>query len=112
MPKVNIDLGRDMEESMPTSISRDSVMYPTFHIETKKDIDFPHEGEMTIKFKKTGSSMSERDGDKHYSCAIEVRKIVGLYPKKNDETPEPRTADELDRLAAEVRKNRKSDEDY
>lgn len=103
MPKVNIDLGRDMGESMPVSPTPRDKSYPTFYIETNQKIDFPHEGEMTIRFKKTGSSMNEReDGEARYSCTIEVRKIVELYPDKDEDAKEPKTADVLDDIAKTV----------
>ena len=84
---------------MPESPKRDEKRYPTLHIDGDEEIDFPHEGEMTVRFKKVSSSMNEReDGSKNYSCTLEIKKIVELYPDKDDRD-EPRTGDELDRLA-------------
>lgn len=108
MPKVNIDLAQENDFG-PVEIKRDDVHYPTFHVETDKEIPFPHEGEMTIKFKKVSSSMSEReDGKTRYSCSIEVQKITELYPEKSDEDREPKTEEALDKLAKMVSEARKA----
>lgn len=103
MPKTNIDLGysfKDMVES-PSEV-RDEKMYPSFHVESDEKIDFPHEGEMTIKFKKTSSEMREGKNGDRYSCTIEVRKIVEMYPAKdNRPSKRDKSAEEsLDALAA------------
>lgn len=113
MPKVNIDLGYRFSEMItsPHEVDRDEKMYPSFHVESDEKIDFPHEGEMTIKFKKISSEMREgKNGDK-YSCTIEVRKIVSMYGEKDDApSKRDRSAEEaLDALAAE--KMRKEDDD-
>lgn len=108
MPKVNIDLGREWGEKLPMEVKRDEVHYPTLHIDNDEEIDFPHEGEMTVRFKKVSSSMNEReDGSKNYSCTLEIKKIVALYPDKDDRD-EPRTGDELDRLAKLLKEARGS----
>lgn len=112
MPKVNIDLGYSMKELMkPSTIESDEEMYPTFRVESPEKIDFPHEGEMTIKFRKTGSEEHKN----HYTCTIEVQKIVSMYPEEgeSDEQPYKRdksTEESLDKLAAERSKRNRSEE--
>lgn len=107
MPKKNIDLGYSLKETMP-EMNGDSEMFPSFTVHSDERIDFPHSGEMTIKFKKIGSE--DRNG--HYTCQIEVRKIVSMYgderdaPYKRDKSAE----ESLDALA-EKRMKEKEDED-
>lgn len=106
MPKVNIDLGQDWDDMGPVEIARDRVSYPSFHVTSEEKIDFPHEGEMTIRFKKVASSMNERaDGESRYECTIEVHKIVELYPDKED-SRETKVGDALDDIAKTVMKAR------
>lgn len=108
MPKVSIDLGRDLEDSMPSEVSIDKTLYPTLHVDTTKKVDFPHEGTMTVRFKKISSSMSEGDDRKpRYSCTLEIHKIEELYPEDDSER-EPKTGDVLDEIADTVMKARKA----
>lgn len=102
MPKKNIDLAYSFEDTMP-EMDGDKEMYPSFTVHSDEQIDFPHEGEMTVKFKKIGSE--DRDG--HYTCQIEVRKIVSMYG--NDNKRDKSTSDALDELASERMK--KEDDD-
>lgn len=113
MPKVNIDLGYNFKDMVMSPAEVDSEkMYPTFHVESDEKIDFPHKGEMTIKFKKISSELREGKNGDRYSCTIEVRKIVSMYgdekdaPYKRDKSAE----ESLDSLAAE-RMKEKEDED-
>lgn len=107
MPKKNINLAYSFEDTMPKMGDGDEKMYPSFTVHSDEKIDFPHEGEMTIKFKKIGSE--DRDG--RYTCTIEVRKIVSMYGDKNDAPyKRDKSAEEaLDELAA--KKRRKEDEE-
>lgn len=110
MPKVSIDLGRDLEDMGPTEIRMDKMMYPMLHIDTNKKIDFPHEGTMMVHFKKVSSTMSEGDDRKpSYSCTLEIHKIEELYPEKGEDSErEPKTGDVLDEIADTVMKARKA----
>ena len=99
----------------PVEISKEDVHYPTFHVESKKKIDFPEEGEMTIKFKKIRSEHSTGERGERYSCTIEVRGIVDM---EADENPEPKKSgsreaeDALDAIARAVSAKRKANSDY
>lgn len=116
MPKKNIDLGyrfKDMVSGLEELT--DEKMYPTFHVESDEKIDFPKEGEMTIKFKKISSEMREGKNGDRYSCTIEVHKIVSMYgdekdaPYKRDKSAE----ESLDALAAKRMKEKEDDDnDY
>lgn len=110
MPKKNIDLAYSFKKTMP-EMDSDSEMYPSFTVHSEERIDFPHEGEMTIKFKKVGSE--DRKG--RYTCTIEVKKIVSMYgderdaPYKRDKSAE----ESLDALAAKRMKEKEDDDnDY
>lgn len=84
--------------------------YPTFHYEGPEDLGLPDGGTLEIKFVKTGSSISESDGKKRYSCTVEVREILEVegeeveaptksYSKGSDEA--------LDALMAALTKGKK-----
>jgi hypothetical protein len=77
-----IDLAMSYEETMPSLPEKDDVHYPSFHVESDEKLDIPEEGEMTIKYKKVSSAHSERNGNEHYSCTIEVLGIVSTDGKK------------------------------
>lgn len=107
MPKVNIDLGYSMDDMMP-EMDGDKEMHPSFTVHSDEKIDFPHEGEMTIKYKKVSSE--DRKG--HYTCQIEVRKIVSMYGDKDAPYKRDKSAEEaLDDLAAKRMKEREEDEE-
>jgi hypothetical protein len=93
----------------PVEIDKDDVHYPTFHYESKKKVDFPEEGEMTIKFKKVRSEHSSSDRGERYSCTIEVREIVDMEGEKINE-PKKSSAreaeDALDAIAVVVANKR------
>lgn len=112
MKQLNINLAESHEgPSSPCGCdSKDHTYYPSLHISGKKELDLPKEGVMTIRYKKTHSSVSESDkSEPHYSCNIEVREIVSA---ESDEVEAPskrdRSAEEsLDRLMDEKKKSYK-----
>ena len=114
MPKFPIDLGRNMEETMPTSPSRSEKFYPTLHLDWDDDYEFPESGTMVIKFTKSGENTSKsRGGKKHQSVSLDVTSIEKVSggkskPEKKDED----TGDALDRLKKEVESDEEKDEDY
>lgn len=118
MPKVNIDLGYNFKDMVmsPSEVS-DEKMYPSFHVESDEKIDFPHDGEMTIRFKKTSSEMREGKNGDRYSCTIEVRKIVSMYdgekdaPYKRDKSAE-QSLDELRAKRAKEMEDNDDESDY
>lgn len=111
MPKLNLKLGESLDEalSIPSEI-RERKMYPTFHITADEKPELPHEGTMTIKFKKTSSEEREdEDGDSHYSCTITVHEIIDAYssePEAPARSHSKETGDALDELKA--KRNSKS----
>lgn len=110
MPKLNLKLGESLDERLSIPPHREPKMYPTFRIESDEKPDLPHEGTMTVKFKKVASEQREdEDGDEHYSCTIQVHEIVDAYSSE-PETPaknrSKETGDALDELKA--KRGRKS----
>lgn len=105
--KINLDLGQESGDMMSEPIERDEKYYPSFHFSNDEPLDIPHEGEMTIRYQKTSSSMSEdREGEKHYMCTVEVQKIVSVDGKgANPPSKRDRTAEEnLDKLMSAKQK--------
>lgn len=99
----------------PSEISDEH--YPSFHFSGDEPLDIPHEGTMTIRYKKTSSAMSKGSKGESYSCTIDVQEIVSAEGKKGAEAPSKRdkSAEEsLDKLMSDHMKNMKSDkkEDY
>ena len=95
---------------VPISVGADEKEhFFSFHYEGSESLDLPHEGEMTVRFKKTGSSHSESNGKDRYSCTIEVRDILKV--KGEDvEAPTRRgneTEEALDSLAKKMKKRDK-----
>lgn len=84
-----IDLGMSYSDKMPQSLMKDDIeeeYFPSFHYEGPTDLDLPHEGVMTVRFRKTSSGMSERDGRTQYNCTVEVHKILDVK-ERDDEAP-------------------------
>lgn len=111
MPKLNLKLGEEMDDrlvSAPISPS-DKIYYPSFRVQADEKPELPHEGTMTIRFKKVASEMREDDdGDAHYSCTIEVHEVIDAYPKDGEEAParshSNETGEALDALRDKKRK--------
>lgn len=114
MPKLNLKLGESLDGalSIPSEI-RDRKMYPTFRIEGDEKPELPHEGTMTIRFKKISSEEREdEDGDSHYSCTIQVHEIVDAYSDEPDAPARSRskeTGEALDALRDSKRKSKSDD---
>lgn len=101
-----IDLGRKMGEEMPTTMPREEVMYPQFHITGAESLGLPKSGTMEIEFQRVSeTSRKGADGKETYDCTIEVRKILECDCDKGPKAPSTRdkSAEEaLDTLAAAV----------
>lgn len=105
----SIDLGMSYDNPGPVSTDSSKQHYPSFHYEGDESLDLPHEGTMTIRFKKPSSSVSERDGKKHYSCTVEVLSIEDVDAEE-DESPTRKHNDSeeaLDSLMSERMKGKK-----
>jgi hypothetical protein len=111
MDPINLAMKSGGPVSMP---ERDEAYYPSLHIESDEKIDFPHEGTMTIRFKKTSSSMSERNGEAHYSCTIEAREILDMEADEETDTrsESKKTEAALDRHMAEMEKKNNKAKGY
>lgn len=115
MKKLNLDLGKNYEQAMPSERDmKEEMMYPTFSVEGKKDLDLPYEGTMLIHFcKRSSTHRIDPDGDEHYDCSIQVKKIISVEADKNSEAPSKShskdSEDALDKLA---HKRAESKEEY
>ena len=104
---MEIDLAMKPHGS-PVEFNPEEPHYPHTHLESHEPLDLPENGTITFHYKKTGSSMSERDGKKHYSCELELH--VVLDAKADDEHPEEeksdskKTSDALDEHARNYEK--------
>lgn len=108
MPKLNLKLGTDMEDGLISMPTQSKKYYPTFRIEADEKPELPHEGTMTIRFRKTASEMREDDeGESHYSCTIEVHEIVDAYSDE-PEAPVKSHSKETEKALDELKANRKS----
>jgi hypothetical protein len=110
----SIDLGRKMAMPEPVTASKDeekdTTHYPTLYVDDVEALgDIPEEGEMTIRYKKVGSSVSETGGKKHHSCTLEVRKVMDVTGDESDdsqqESDDKDRGDALDKLAGEESDN-------
>lgn len=82
--QLNLDLGMEMSAGCcpaepPSKSDEPKKYYPAFHYSGDKPLRIPPEGEMVVRYKKVSSERRTNDENKdHYSCTIEVRKIVSV----------------------------------
>lgn len=97
-----------MEGGLVTMPDTPKKYYPNFRIESDEKPELPHEGTMTIKFRKTASEMREdEDGDEHYSCTIAVHEIVDAYSDE-PEAPAKSHSKDTENALDELRAKRKT----
>src|SRR6266508_246518 len=102
---MNIDLGYELshpEPHMASQVNTKEKMYPSFTYEGEEALDLPDDGIMVVEFHtRRESTTTEEDGDKQYSCTVEVRKIKHVEPLKDEQPTKPyKDAEEaLDKLA-------------
>lgn len=108
MPTLNLKLGESLDDMLKVPQERDRKMYPTFRIESDEKPELPHEGTMTIRFKKIASEMREDDeGEAHYSCTIQVHEVIDAYsdePEAPAKSHSKETGEALDALRDSKRK--------
>lgn len=108
MPKINLKLGESLDDMLKVPEGRERKMYPSFRIESDEKPELPHEGTMTIRFKKTSSEEREdEDGDSHYSCTITVHEIVDAYSSE-PEAPAKSHSKETENALDELKAKRKT----
>ena len=114
MKTVSIDLS-EKPPMGPVELSKSAPekYYPSVHLEGVEIFDLPKSGTLKIKYKKTHSEKTERDGKPpQYSCTLEVRKIVGVEARRPQAEIPDRQASEaaLDALAAALMNKSAEDE--
>lgn len=117
MKQLNLDLGENYENSMPSPVDmKEEMMYPTFTIRGKKDIEFPLEGTMLIYYcKRSSTHRIDPDEDEHYECTVQVKKIISVEADDDYEAPTKSHAkesdDALNELASKI-KHKMGKDDY
>ncbi len=116
MKQLKFDLGMKWDSpccapSCCSDTKEPEAHYPSFNYEGKEKLDVPDEGVMTVRYKKTHSSMSENDkSGKRYSCCIEVREVIGVDGEEV-EAPSKRNTEAEDALDA-LMSEKKSKKEY
>jgi hypothetical protein len=102
---MSIDLSRSSGQCEPSDCPPNKY-YPSFHYDGPKELDLPEEGTMTVKFKRTGRSESERDGKVNYSCSIDVLSIESVEGEEDDAPSKSYddASSALDKIAEALRK--------
>ena len=100
--KLNLDMASE-EPTCCLSSMKDNTYYPSFHYSGDQELALPDEGTMTIRFKRTGmSTNTDRDGEEHYSCSVDVVEIISVGASKGaKKSAGKETEDALDALAKE-----------
>ena len=100
--KYPVKMGLRPEEGIDGPMELDDrgrVFYPSLFLEGKEEFDLPDEGELTIRFKKTGSSKKERRGGTKYTVDLDVLELVKVAKGKKEP---PKGEEELDKLKEEA----------
>jgi len=89
MEAIDLDMSREEAGESPAESaaepSSEGPQYPNFYVDGKEKLPIPDQGTMTIKYKRVAESESTRDGeDPHYSCTIEVQKILDCQGEADD----------------------------
>ena len=115
--KMPINLEMSYGDSMPHMPREEH--YPEFQYSGDTPLELPDAGVMKIRFRKVRSSERlEGDGDKEYSCCVEVLAIESVKATKEDaesDLPSKKvgnTEEALDKLMAERQSHNSESEDY
>lgn len=87
----------------------DEMFYPSLYLEWEKPYNFPEEGTMTVRFKKTSEETRKRGEDTTQRVNLDILEVLDTKATKGgDEDEEESTDDVLDREVkkAERKKNR------
>lgn len=109
-PKYPIDLGKKMDEmiSSPESKPSDETFYPTLYLEWEKPYNFPDEGTMTVRFKKTSEETRKRNGgETGQRVNLDILEILDTKATKGEEKEEESTGDVVDREMKKVERKKK-----
>lgn len=84
-----IDLGMSYDSPSPQEVKVAEKHYPSFHYEGSEHLDIPKDGVMTVRYHKSGSEESEREGKMTYRCTIEVLSIEKVKGSDEDDVKPP-----------------------
>lgn len=93
------------------SPNSDRTFYPEFTYSGDESLELPKKGKMTIEYSVTREVEEERNGKEHYSCTVQVEKILDvdgehdIRPSRRDTS----TEDALDTLARAFSKKSESE---
>lgn len=79
--EINYDLGsKNSGPSLASEVMKsDEKRYPCLYIEGEGKLELPESGEMTVKFRRTSRSETEReDGKETYCLTLEIREIISV----------------------------------
>ena len=115
-PKYPIDLGKKMDVSpMPVGgeKSSDEIFYPSLYLEWEKPYNFPDEGTMTVRFKKTEEN-TKKGGKPAQRVNLDILEILDTQAGKGetDEETAESTSDVLDREVKKIQKNKEAGNSY
>lgn len=108
-----IDLVRKPEKDTPMQASAvpSGGYAPTIYLDEIPGIeDFPEQGTMVVKFKRTSLSVRTDDRGTRVSMSLEIPCICEIMPEKGLKELEEKAEDALDKLLAEAAKENSSEE--
>lgn len=86
----------------------DETFYPTLFLEWEKPYNFPEEGTMTVRFKKTSEENRKRGEDMTQRVNLDILEILDTKATKGgDEGEEESTGDVLDREVKKAERKKK-----
>jgi hypothetical protein len=97
-----IDITRAPEKTMPMPATPENRYAPTLYLEDVEGLaDFPEEGMMLVKFKRTSLNVSSSKSGTRVSMSLEIPCICEVMPER---AKEDKSEDVLDKLLAEASK--------
>ena len=106
-----IDLTRKPEKDALTLPMPSGGYAPMIYLEEVPGIeDFPEQGTMVVKFKRTSLSVRTDDRGNRVSMTLEITYISEVMPEKGPKESEDKAEDVLDQLLAEATKENTSKE--
>jgi hypothetical protein len=124
MKKVNIKLGKTPEQ-IPAPVGSPEggpEFFPSLHVTSSEKLELPDKGVMLVKFRKVASSSNKpRDGEESYSCTFDIKEIIAVTGKADDDDDEveapaknrsQEAGDALDAIMRDKMKSKKEKDDY
>lgn len=97
----------DMMSSPVGDKPSDETFYPSLYLEWEKPYNFPEEGTMTVRFKKTSEENRKRGEDTAQRVNLDILEILDTKATKGGEDEEESTTDVLDREVKKAERKKK-----